>query len=292
MKKSVLVLLSVIFVLLAFTKADKTDNLNKVRGISIESAFNKGIISATVRGLGGHGENCILITMKNLTANDTMIRIESGRRLDTDDSTKQDILVVRENLIALAPREEKKVAVYGFCCQASKGSPKRDEKFSIGHMADSPLVKVANYLFKNLINSSVAQNAIWVVSDNHSLASINGDDDDVKKLKKYLSMIKNIEIPWYDITYAKPDSGHVFSNRAVTVSGEISFHISIMTIGRMVVFNQKGQIVGSVFDGKPLMPDNYVYPVDLDVRYYPKGKYSIKLFTNGEKLMLERKFEI
>ena len=292
MKKLAIVWLSIIIILFSFSKSAKADNEKKIRGISIEKAIKIGIVSATVVGLGGHGENCISITIKNLTGTDTMIRIESGRRLDTYDSGKQDILIVRERLIALAGREEKKLNLYGFCCEATKGSPKTGEKFSIGQMADSALIKIANFLFNNLVSAVVAQQAIWVMSNNHSLASVTGNEDEVKKVKKYLSKLKNIEIPWYDISYAKPDSGQAFSNRAVMVSGEIAFHISTQTIGRMVVLNERGQMVDAVFGSKPLMPDYYVIPVDLDVRFYSKGTYTIKLFTNGEKLMLERQFKI
>jgi hypothetical protein len=292
MKNSMMVFFGMIFILEAFTLARKSDNKAIAKGISIEKACNQGILSAKVRSLGGHSENCISITLRNLSASETTILIESGRRLDSDDSTKQDILVVKERTIKMAAGEERDVSIYGFCCQSTKGSPSKGEKYSIGHMADSPLIKIAEYIYENAISANIAQHAIWTVSNNHSIASVNGNNEDIRELKKYLSKIKQIEIPWYDIRYADPLPGEVFSDKAVMVSGEIPFQINNMTIGSMIVFNQNEQIVDVVFNSSPLLPDYYRYPVDLNVKNYPKGKYTIKLFTNGQKLMLERQFEI
>ncbi|RLD72082.1 MAG: hypothetical protein DRJ10_18945, partial [Bacteroidetes bacterium] len=138
MNKKIITITSVLFisVLFAFTYIPENKPVEE-KAISIEKAIKEGIVSAEFQGTGTYSGDAINLEIKSLIPVDTIIRIEAGRRLTSDDTTLQDILIVRELELFLAAYETKKLNLFGFCCQAHNGAPKWYSFFKVGVMEDS-----------------------------------------------------------------------------------------------------------------------------------------------------------
>ena len=104
-------------------------NSKKNKFLSIQEAIEKNIISAEFKGAGTYSGDAIKLEVRNLIPIDTMIRIEAGRRLKSEDSTTQDILIVKEIKLFLAANETKQLKLFGFCCQAHNGAPPLNSNF-------------------------------------------------------------------------------------------------------------------------------------------------------------------
>ncbi|MBI5538777.1 MAG: hypothetical protein HY951_01860 [Bacteroidia bacterium] len=286
------ILLSVIILFSSLSN----DNKVTEKKLGIEDAVNKGLIRATVKGKGGHGGECISLNIINITSVDTTIYVEAGRRLNSVDSTVQDILVVKEIPILVKAGEEKNINIYGFCCQASNHSPSTNEKFDIGHMADSGLVKLAKFLDKNSFEDGIMQNAVWVISDNHPLSSVGSSNSnkrkELKKLHNLLATIKNlpIDFSWYSLTF-KPDTARLFSGVPDSLYGDIEYSIWKNSSVSLTLSDSIGHVVKRFFANKPQNPDKYTYEIKTSVFGYPKGKYFVRLFAN-DQMKLEKKIEL
>ena len=252
--------------------------------LSIEKAIKSGIIEAKIASRGGHSGNCLVANLKSHCAKDTFIYFEAGRRIDSDDSSLQDILLVRDQMIAISPGQEKKVNLFGYCCQVHNHSPAAGSRYSAGKMADSPLVTLACFLnLHREIPANSVQHAIWSISDNIPVASVHESDPyKISDLTKLLAKLKGIEIPWYSLTYAT-DSLHLFSGVAKELFGEIPYYIPNNSEVSMVVYDVSGKVVKVIFEDVPHNPDQYYYAFSMEVSGLPAGKYFVRIFAGGQK---------
>ena len=76
--------------------------------MNLQNALDKKLVEAKVISLGGYQGFCINMALKNLTKDSLILLVEAGRRLNSLDDKNQDILIVKEQIIALKNKELKK----------------------------------------------------------------------------------------------------------------------------------------------------------------------------------------
>jgi hypothetical protein len=266
-------------------------NETKKNFINFGRAIDKGMISASVSGLGGHSGECIKVDLLSAFLKDTIVRIEPGWIFESADTNIQDILIVKEKTIPVMAKESASVKGYGFCCQASKRSPFEKAVFNTGRKADTIVVKLAEHLNAHDYSPGVMQHAIWVLTDSHDLSSVHSENkEEQRKLHKFMSVLLDIDIPWYTIAYTE-DTSVVFSDKPEALQGEIEYEIWNNTLVSLVIRYENRQVVSIIFEKKPHNPGKYTKQLNIDVRKFPKGQYSIHLITEESEL-LRKKFEL
>ncbi len=264
---------------------------NKLKYKSIDEFVKKEKIKIKIFGIGGYQGNCIKFDISNKTSDTLFIRIEPGRKLISEDTTIQDILIIKEQLITLLPKASLIRDGYGFCCESSMSSPYKNSKFDIGVMSSQNIVKLAEFLNENRFPISAMQSAIWVFSNNHQISSIIDDDEKkVRPLKEFVANLLGIEIPWYSITYAK-DTARVFSDKALLIYGIMKFKIQNNCIVTITVRDNNGMLVETIAEELSYGPGNYFYNVNLNINNWLKGKYTIFIHDDS-KLNTKADFEI
>jgi hypothetical protein len=252
--------------------------------LSVEEAFNKKKITLELSGVGGYQGEVVNMKAKNLSGDTVVIFVEAGRRLDNTDSTQQDILVVKDDYIPLAKGQEKKSLITGFCCQAGKGAPAAKVKFLVGALAEDKLYDIARFLFTNKFPNHITQNAIWCISDDHDISSV--EDDGTEKnaeLRKYLAKLKNTNVPWYS-TYYKKTPGQVFSGLPQRVTGTVDYYISDISQVVINVRDENGTIVKNFPAGNSVPRGWHLFNMDWNVLGLQNGKYYLRIYQNGRQL--------
>lgn len=271
-------------------------NYNKAKILNIEDAINNNYVSANITGLGGYRGYCILLQVSNLLNVDTTIYIEAGRRLNSIDSTVQDILITKEVKLFVKAGEQKNINLFGFCCQATNHAPSQNEKFDVGHLADSNLVKLAKFLNSNNYDNDIIQNAVWVISNNHPIYSVGSSNSTIRKkinnLYNTLASIKHlpIEYTWYSLTY-KTDTAILFTGIPDSLYGDFDYQLWNNSNVSITMNDSTGHVVKRFMANKPHNPDKYNYEVRTSVFGFPKGKYTINLFANNQ-LKIVKKIEL
>ncbi len=284
-----------LFALFAFTYISEK-KIGEEKSISIEKALNEGIVSAEFSGAGGHSGDVIDLELRSLIPVDTLIKIEAGRRLTSDDTLLQDILIVRELELFLAANEVKRLKLFGFCCQASNGGPKLGSGFKVGFMEDSSFIYLARFLSKSNLPIGVMQSAIWVLSDNHALNSIHNDNEkDREKMKGLFGLLASIkgleyEYPWYTLKY-QTDTSRVFSGRPNQMFAEVEYYLSHQSNVDLFIKDSNNLLVKKIFMNRPHHRGEYNYRFTLDVANMPKGKYYLRLYADNQLKML-KEFEL
>jgi len=272
------------------------NHTDKQKKFSIEDAVKSGMFKAEVKGLGGHSGECITLNVLNLSSIDTTIYIEAGRRLNSVDSTVQDILVVREVPLMVKAGEEKNIKLFGFCCQATNSGPQKDAAYDLGHMADSQMVRLAVFLNQNPYDEYTIQNAVWVVSDNHPLASVHSSDvskrKELRKLHALLASIKHlpVEFSWYTLTY-KTDTTRLFSGVADSLFSDFDYSLWKNCAASLTLNDSMGKVIKRFFVNKAHNPNTYNYEIRISVANLSKGKYYVRLIADNQ-MKVEKVFEL
>jgi len=260
--------------------------------ISIEDLIEKSAIDVSVLGVGGYQEECIDFEITNNTDSILYLRIEPGRRLVSQDSTLQDIFIVKEVLIDLIARSTTILKGYGFCCEATCGSPYKNSIFSIGFMAPESWIKLAEVINKYDFPTSAVQSAIWVLSNDHSFSSVHSDDlEKIAPLRKTLAEILDLEIPWYTLSYVQ-DTTTLFSDRPEKIYGEFEYYVANNCIITINIRNNNGEVVKTLVKESPVSPGTYTYTLNQDVSLLPKGDYEVYIYEDYAKLKLKKKFTL
>jgi hypothetical protein len=260
--------------------------------VSIEQLVNAKQMTSQIKGKGGHQAECIEFDVKNLTNDTLFVELEPGRRLVSKDTTEQDILIVKRKRFSLAPLAALVFSGFGFCCESKRHAPASKSDFSIGYMVPADWQQLTNLIDQNNFPNPAIQAAIWCISDNHDLSSIHDDDPaKTRLLKRMVAKIKNIEVPWYSVTY-ETDPTAVFSGRAEAVFGEVTYYISTNALISINVRDKNGVVVANLEKGTAKGSGEYIYPLALNVKGWPKGDYEIAVYEDYSRLIKRIKFTL
>lgn len=260
--------------------------------VSIEQLVNTKQMTSQIKGKGGHQAECIEFEVKNLTSDTLFVELEPGRRLVSKDTTEQDILIVKRKRFSLAPLAALVFSGFGFCCESKRHAPAATSDFSIGYMVPADWQQLTNLIDQNNFPNPAIQAAIWCISDNHDLSSIHDDDPaKTRLLKRMVAKIKNIEVPWYSVSY-ETDPTAVFSGRAEAVFGEVTYYISTNALISINVRDKNGVVVTTIQKGMAKGSGEYTEPIAINVKNWPKGEYEITVYEDYSRAIKLVKFTL
>lgn len=259
----------------------------------LQKALDQKLVKVEVKSLGGHSGFCIKMDLKNLTKDSLIIVLEAGRRLNSVDDKNQDILVTQQEIIAMKKEESRSLKVKGYCCQSGNYSPPKDATYDIHKMADSSLVKLANYLNVSKLNAGAEQMAIWSISDNQSIANVSSDkDSSLLPLRQLVANLKGEKLPWYFmITKTVVFASGSMQTYPLYLRGKLNYSNDKEDYVSLYVFDEKGMPVCEIKSQWLLPCANKDYDLNIPVKGLAKGKYSIELKT-PEKQLAKQEFEI
>lgn len=182
-------------------KAQDTLNNRTPTELSITEAIDKGMLELKISGAynqrifyevvdkdGVHYGKCMAIILKSKIDSIVLLRLDCGTQLIPVDSSVQTMIVTQKAVFPLYPNETYATRFYAMCGQLHDAAPNIETTFRIGELADTGLVKLANYLGDNYIQNILGQHAMWAFTD----------EADFEELKKYgadsLSIAKTKEI--------------------------------------------------------------------------------------------------
>jgi hypothetical protein len=259
--------------------------------INLEEAAKKGLVKLVIKGKGGYTGDVIEMKILNATNQPLSLNINPGLRLDSKEDSQQDILVTKTQEIYLAAKQQRTFDIFGMCCQAHNSSPEKNSVYTLGKTADSNLVKLALFIDKNNYCSNfTAQQAIWTISDNNSIASIvDGEKEDINKLREYVSKITGRSIPLYNVFY-KQENNADLRGEVNKIEGVFSYNLNINNYVTVGIYDNSGKLVQLLFQEKAHETGEYKLYYTFKTRNLPAGTYYAKMTMDGA-VMKEEKIE-
>ena len=243
--------------------------------------LEQGRIELSPRGLGGHSGECLQVGVKNRTATSIRTSIPAGWVFVSQEEGVQDLIVVREEAIALVPNGRTTVTCRAFCCEASHSGPGADELYRKGHPAEEKLATLARFVDSLGYDDAIVQSAIWVLTDEHDIASLGALDNTADDtLRNRLSALSGQAAPRYTVRYAA-DERMACSGRPESISRVVSVVRSVPDRLTIVVRSDAGRLIQVIQDRQPMEAGHTQVPVELNVLDWPKGRYAIHAWTEG-----------
>lgn len=259
--------------------------------VSLQKAFDKKYITAKAVCKGGLELD---YSVSNLLKDSLLIFIPAGWRFNSNAGKNdfQDILVTREEILVLSPKQTKKFDIKGYCCEATKSGPQKGVPYTLGKMADSSLVLLARYLNTHKVDSNTEQYSVWAISDGKETANITSNNDSIAALlRTFVATVKGEPLPWYTLLKrARISTSGEVSDHPVRFKANINYQLAETCYSYCYIIDDKGQKVSEIF-GKWLLPQNTDYNANFNVAGLKKGEY--KLVLEGKNtLLFEKTFKI
>lgn len=235
--------LKILICLLLISTINAQDSLanKKPSIIPINEAIENGMLELKICGAydprffyevldreGVHYGKCMAIVLKSDIDSFVILKLDCGTLLVPTDSIVQEMLVTHNAEFPLYPGQTYSTRFYAMCAQLHNKAPNIETTFRIGKMADSSLLKLANYLDANYIQNMLGQHALWAVTDQadfEDLKNYGADSNSILKTKEILSKL-NIETKLTVGEKAAADSNKISVNRNMIILG----------IGLLIIF--------------------------------------------------------
>jgi hypothetical protein len=253
------------------------------QGLDLIDAVKKGLVAVTVSGTGGHSGECLQLSLQNKAKKKLEVRVPAGQIFVAGDSSLQNLMVVKEQTFFVENGGTSLGKLFGFCIEASDGSPGDQSIFKMGKLAEGNLLKMAKYLNDNKLQEhSSAQFAVWAVTDAERLEGI-GDPT----LTKFVADMLGKPMPAYHIEYKAPPQDRLLPGQpanwreAFAMNGLFYYDLMSDQAVDFGLYDEAGNLVHSLFKGRQQKRGHHKFRFEFEIKGLPKGKYTAKLTNKG-----------
>ncbi len=247
--------LFLIGLLCAFTASAQVIDIEdaaKQKIIAIEARVNDSPINGYAQST--HSGDCIELTLKNISSTHREVQLKPGQFLQPVDTTMQRMMNTLPYVFKLAPGQSITQRITAFCSQATKRAPSKEVLFTVKKKATGSLILLADYLAQKKYKSSSAQLAVWVVSDDDDVSSLSSEDPESKDLYNFLTTKLNIKP-----TPNRHQNSNVSANWVRTIHINMEYELETTATMRVVVLNEKEEILKLIVDQQKQTPGTYKY---------------------------------
>lgn len=252
-------------------------------------------VEFSINGYSGasHYHTPLEIKLKNLTTEPKTIQIDPGQLMISKIQSKQNFVVTKQEIIALAPKQSRTLNLHAMCIERSDGAPNLNTIFEVGPMADSNLRALAKKIAAEELFNYEAQTAVWAMVGDYALNQIVGyDTSAVRDLAQFVANARGEELP-------PPPGPDDYSRNYYTTSytykirmgGEFSYNLYEEREIIIAMFDVDGIVVRELYKDQTCPPGDHNMEFDFDATEYTDDKYYVRLIEDGE-IMLELEVDV
>jgi hypothetical protein len=257
-------------------------NLSAQDKISLENAVNEKKIKIAIRGKGGYRGECLKIAIINLINKELEITIPAGQTFASEDTTIQDLMVTQEEQFVIAGNTKKYVDLLTMCIQSFNGSPYPQAVYSLGAMANGPLLDLAKTISENGYQNSTAQSAVWSIANNDAIRQIYGNDTTmVRQLATHVSEATGTPMSEFEFT---PRTHHI-TNIHTSFETYFDDYTDNLSLG---LYDEEGNVIRTYFDRRSYEPGFFQWKVGAFHTLGDSTPVYIRLFQDGEMIAEKR----
>ncbi len=252
--------------------------------VDIADAIKKGLLTVTANGSGGHSGECLELHLKNKSKKSLEVRVPAGQVFEAGDSSLQNLMVAKEENFMVESGASRVGKLFGFCIEASDGSPGEGSAFNLGKLAQGNLLKMAKYLSDNKLHENPsAQYAVWAVTDANRLEGI-GDPT----LTKFVADMLGKPMPEYHIQYQSPPQDRLLPGQpanwreAFAMNGLFYYDLTADKQVDFGLYNEAGELIHTLFKNRLQKRGSHKFKFEFEIKGLAKGKYFARLTSRGQ----------
>lgn len=254
--------------------------------VLFQQAIQQKLVKHALLTNGGHDLQSVQITLTNLGSSSLTVRIPKGTVFVPNEPGEQDLLLVEDELIVLAPKEKKNLIVDAFCMESSNSSPEKGSKMTFRQLsANEPLKKLCEYINGKKNAPNDIQSAVWAVSDNHPIEYLNRENPSANRLRETVCKITGRENTWYSRDANRVmNEQRIVETSSTVVEGRISVDLKSKAAIHTQVKDSAGQLKFTTRKIDFDRPGNWGYGFKLSVTNWEKGHYTVVVFQDGREI--------
>jgi hypothetical protein len=264
--------------------------------MNLSEAVKVGMVQVSGNATAmNYRSRALRLKLVNKSGSILQVKINQGVIFNPAEAGYQPLVCAGDEVITLQPFKDGQLDVQTFCADAPNSAPVQNLGYSYSRLGSDTLVKLLQYIKKNFMFDDLGQDAVWVVTNNHSMETVYDGTREAQseKLIDYLSMITGKPKPTYFVSNtvnlspgqpaytAKPLKIHAKFEQVLTESKKL-------TLG---IFDQSGKMVQEVFSNRTYGKAGHRFTVTFESSNVPAGKYYIRL-KEGETVLQEKMVEV
>jgi hypothetical protein len=253
--------------------------------ISLEEAANKGAEfiwqSNPESEFSTHYGTCISLEASNPGKKGMRVQIPAGLWVHPSDSSQQSMILTDSRILALYPGQKREINLYAMCGQHADAAPVRGEAFAMGNMAGEDLQKLTRFIDRKKYQNSMGQSAIWVMTDDMPISSIEGSNPlAVKTLREFCAEAKGLEYVHEESSPYRA-SFEIPKPSSEVLNGKLSYQLHEDALVSAGVFNSEGEMV-QVWASEQLQQRGFhEYEFILEIFDLESGPYEARVLVDG-----------
>ncbi len=270
-------------------------NTFAIKQYTLDQLIENPKYQVTILANGKYSGSSVQLKIKSSHKRDVELIIPTGTVFYTSDEGDQILIIVKELILVIAKGRTKKKTLDGFCTEASEKIPGTETTLAFMPTKRVQLQKLANFINENKgFNDHEIQEAIWCVSDKHSVANIYSRDHKKSlKLSQFVAELTGQKLSWNQVKRSHNQLGGFIQINPILVTGMVHFSTSKQITLKSKIIDTEGKMVYENSESMSVPKKDHVeMNFNLSVAGWSKGIYYVVYYDQDNKTILKKQFEI
>jgi hypothetical protein len=267
----------------------------------LSEALQNKLVSVKITGakpdtsgvyVSSHVGPCMAMEVVSASAEDLLLSLEYGYRLEPADSSVQTMIVTQTLMVNLAPKQKKNYRIYAMCTEAHDSGPSSSESFKLGKRFSGNILSLAEMINRKRYQTDAAQYAMWCLTNGYDLSSIYSDDTtQMYDLRRFVAKAKGL--PLASIYESNTGSTYTPANSASTApaprvvrtrmiySGSMTYSISRTAKIMIALFDEDNHMKKVYVNNESQREGEYTYNYELSSDEMNNKKHYLRMFRDG-----------
>lgn len=253
--------------------------------LTLSQAIKDGKIKATPASNGEYSGFCVDLFLQNMTPSAIEIVIPGGTKYHPSDDEEQTLIQLDDKNILVNAKGTSTVKIPAYCMEASNRCPTTKGIFRMTQNQQPKFEALIAYIKNKPIDRRTFQEAVWAISDQHSVSNMVAENDATTEFRKYIAELTGQKNEWFTSPQSvQVDQDGNFNYSTVNISGELAFDCKKGSNIYQDVHKESGEVFFE--DTKSFSPqsDHLRYQFKLSVTGWEKGNYYINIHDGTKQL--------
>lgn len=249
--------------------------------------------SSTQAPYNGKG---IRITVENITKENLLLVMDSAIIMRPEDAENQNLIIGGTELLAVNTGKTRILELQTYCGESNDRAPVADHPYYFESVGSSNMGKVLAFVKANAVSNDMAQHAVWVLTNKHSLSDVYDDSNPAlsRKLVNYMGELLGVDPPQYytmkEITAMQGEL--VRPRKTMKLVATLEWQQPTPQKLSLSIYNDKNEYIASYFTAKDFIKGQYKLTASFETKSYPAGAYTIRLLDGTQQVLKEIKVRL
>ncbi len=262
--------------------------------MTLKRAMSSKFVAIRAVSTGGYCGKCLKLELANNTKTELELDVDPALIFRPDDSSYQNLVLLGNETIALAPNSCKEITLQTFCGKSYARGPSSGLNYKYWRQGDSGLIKTLTYAKQNTTNMYLVQRAVWTFTNGKCLNTVYSSDNPrmSENLVKYIASLKNSALPEYFVEQELNDQ----PGQMVLVPNKEKVYVTMHWGAddgyrrmRLSIFKADGELYKEIEADQIIDKIGVTVQVTFDPRRDPKGIYYVRLHDDANKIWDQKK---